>query len=62
MITKDRNAKKIEAITQLCRSAISQQVERGTKGGFGLDDYTDGQIVGEASLARKILWLIGSAY
>jgi hypothetical protein len=62
MITTDRSVKKIEAITQMCRAAISQQVERGTKGGFGLDDYTDGRIVGGASLARKILRLIGSTY
>ena len=55
MITTDRNVKKIEAIMQMCRAAISQQVERGKKSGFGLDDYTDGRIVGGASLARKIL-------
>ena len=62
MITTDRNVKKIEAITQMCRAAISQQIERGKKPGFGLDDYTDGGIVGGASLARKILHLIGSTY
>jgi len=62
MITTDRNVTKIEAITQMCRAAISQQAERGKKGGFGLDDYTDGRIVGSASLARKILRLIGSTY
>jgi len=62
MITTDRNVKQIEAITQMCRAAISQQVERGKKAGFGLDDYTDGRIVGGASLARKILRLIGSTY
>ena len=62
MITTDRNVKKIEAITQMCRAAISQQVERGKKSGFGLDDYTDGRIVGGASLARKILRVFGSTY
>ncbi len=31
MISKDRNVKKVEAITQMCRAAISQQVERGKK-------------------------------
>jgi hypothetical protein len=62
MITTDSNVKKLEAITQTCRAAISQQVERGKKAGFGLDDYTDGRIVGGASLARKILRLIGSTY
>jgi hypothetical protein len=62
MITTDRNVKKIEAITQMCRAAIAQQMERGTKGGFGLDDYTDGRLAGGASLARAILRLIGSRY
>jgi hypothetical protein len=59
-ITTDRNVKKIEAITQMCREAILQQVERGKIGGFGFDDYTDGRIAGGANLARKILVLIGS--
>jgi hypothetical protein len=62
MITMDRNVRKIESITQMCRAAISQQVERNKKAGFGLDDYTDGRIVGGASLARKILRLIGSTH
>jgi hypothetical protein len=62
MITTDSNVRKIESITQMCRAAISQQVERSNKAGFGLDDYTDGRIVGGASLARKILRLIGSTY
>lgn len=62
MIATDRNARKLEAITQMCRAAVSQQVERGKKAGFGLDDYTDGRIVGGANLARKILRLIGSTY
>jgi hypothetical protein len=62
MITTERNVGKMEAITRMCRAAISQQVERSKKAGFGLDDYTDGRIVGGASLARKILQLIGSTY
>ena len=32
------------------------------KAGFGLDDYTDGRIVGGASLAQKRLSLIGSTH
>lgn len=60
MITTDKNVKKLEAITLMCRAVILQQVERAAKGGFGLDDYTDGRIVGGGSLARKILRLIGS--
>jgi hypothetical protein len=62
MITTGMKVKKIEAITQMCRAAIAQQRERGTKGGFGLDDYTDGRIAGGASLARTILRLLGSTY
>ncbi len=31
MIATDRNVQKFEAITQMCRAAISQQVERGKK-------------------------------
>jgi hypothetical protein len=46
----------------MCNAAISKQVEQSRKGGFGLDDYTDGRIVGGASLARNILRLIGSTY
>jgi hypothetical protein len=62
MITTDKNLKKIEAITQMCRAAISQQVERGTKGGFGLDDYTDGRRVvrrysSRRSKTRELLWI-----
>ena len=62
MTTTDGKVNKVETITQMCRAAISQQVERGTISGFGLDDYTDGRIVGGASLARKILQIIGSTY
>ena len=34
MITTDRNARKIEAVTQMYRAAISQQVERTKKSWF----------------------------
>ena len=62
MITTDRNVRKIEAVTQMYRAAISQQVERTKKSWFGLDDYTAGRIVGGASLAQRSLRLIGSTY
>jgi hypothetical protein len=44
---------------KLCHNAIAKQAEQNAKGGFGLDDYTDGRIVGGASLARNILRLLG---
>jgi len=61
MIKPDKNAKKIEEIIKICQSAISNQVDKNKKGGFGIDDYTDGRIIGGASLARNILRIIGSS-
>jgi uncharacterized membrane protein len=58
----DKDSRKIEEVIKMCNAAISKQVEQSRKGGFGLDDYTDGRIVGGASLARNILRLIGSTY
>jgi hypothetical protein len=62
MIKADKDTKKIEEIIKLCHAAIAKQVEQNRKGGFGIDDYTDGRTVGGASLARNILRLIGSTY
>ena len=62
MIKADTNAKKIEEVIKMCQAAIAKQVEQNRKGGFGLDDYTDGRTIGGASLARNILRLIGSTY
>lgn len=42
-------------IAKLCQEAIEQQKKRECKLGYGLDDYTEGRIVGTANLARKIL-------
>ena len=52
---------KILAIVKLCEDAVSKQIEKNKKGGFGLDDYSDGRIIGGASLARNILRIIKSA-
>jgi hypothetical protein len=49
---------KIPEIIKLCENAISKQTLKNKKGGFGYDDYTDGRIIGGASLARNILKLI----
>ena len=62
MIKADTNAKKIEEIIKVCQAAIAKQVDQNRKGGFGLDDYTDGRTIGGASLARNILRLIGRSY
>lgn len=60
MTKPDKNAKKIEEIIKMCQSAIEKQLDKNKKGGFGIDDYTDGRIIGGASLARNILKAIGS--
>lgn len=43
---------------KLCLDAIQKQKDREVKLGYGLDDYTEGRIVGAAVLARKILKII----
>ena len=42
-------------IAPLCQQAIQEQHDRERRQGYGLDDYTEGRIVGAANLARKIL-------
>lgn len=42
-------------IAALCQQAIQEQRDRERREGYGLDDYTEGRIVGAANLARKIL-------
>lgn len=59
MITARKDLNKLEEVIKLCHNAIAKQAEQNAKGGFGLDDYTDGRIVGGASLARNILRLLG---
>lgn len=49
-------------IAALCEEAIQQQRDRECRHGYGLDDYTEGRIVGAANLARKIRRILsGSA-
>jgi len=48
-------SERLVEIAALCREAIQAQRERETRQGYGLDDYTEGRIVGAANLARKIL-------
>ncbi len=49
------DSERLIEIAALCREAIQAQRERETRQGYGLDDYTEGRIVGAANLARKIL-------
>ena len=42
-------------VEQLCLKAIEAQKQRESTVGYGLDDYTEGRIVGSAALARKII-------
>jgi hypothetical protein len=55
MPRRNLEAEKLAEIAGLCREAIQAQRERETRQGYGLDDYTEGRIVGAANLARKIL-------
>jgi len=55
MPRRNLEAEKLAEIAALCREAIQAQRERETRQGYGLDDYTEGRIVGAANLARKIL-------
>lgn len=53
---------KLNEIARLCQQAVQEQRAREQGPGYGLDDYTEGRIVGGANLARKILrTLIGEA-
>lgn len=41
-------------IMKLCNTAIEEQQRRERGLSYGLDDYTEGRIVGAANLGRKI--------
>ena len=45
---------KLDNIIIECNRAINEQNNRQKVLGYGLDDYTEGRIVGAANLARKI--------
>jgi hypothetical protein len=49
------DTEKLIRIAALCREAIQAQRDREHRQGYGLDDYSEGRIVGGANLARKIL-------
>ena len=52
-ITEDQIAK----IVKLCSEKIDDQHKHESTAGYG-EDYTDGRIVGQAALARRILLII----
>jgi hypothetical protein len=47
--------RKLSDIAAFCQQAVQEQRDRERRLGYGLDDYTEGRIVGGANLARKIL-------
>lgn len=49
---------KLNRIAAACQEAIQAQRQRETRQGYGLDDYTEGRIVGAANLARKIMRIV----
>lgn len=51
---------KLFQIAAACHEAILAQRQRESGQGYGLDDYTEGRIVGAASLARKIMRTLAS--
>jgi hypothetical protein len=55
MPRRNLEAERLAEIAALCREAVQAQREREARQGYGLDDYTEGRIVGAANLARKIL-------
>lgn len=46
--------RKLNEILKICNDAIEDQRNRERSLGYGLDDYTEGRIVGAANLARRI--------
>lgn len=49
---------KLDEIYKMCNKAIEDQKNRQRTLGYGLDDYTEGRIVGSANLARRIKRII----
>lgn len=48
----------LDEIYKICNKAIEDQKNRQRSLGYGLDDYTEGRIVGAANLARRIKRLV----
>lgn len=52
---------KLLQVAAVCQEAILAQRARESQQGYGLDDYTEGRIVGAASLARKIMRVLAGS-
>ena len=46
---------KLFRVAVMCQNAIQNQRDRERREGYGVDDYTEGRIIGAANLARGIL-------
>lgn len=55
-VTSDRD--RLFQVAAACQEAIQGQYKRESGQGYGLDDYTEGRIVGAANLARRIMRLV----
>jgi hypothetical protein len=58
----DTDQAKLLQISAACQDAIQAQRERECRQGYGLDDYTEGRIVGAANLARKVLRVLSGGH
>ena len=52
-LTKQQQ-QQLDEVYKICNKAIQEQANRQRSLGYGLDDYTEGRIVGAANLARRI--------
>jgi len=52
-LTKQQQ-QQLDDVYKICNKAIQEQANRQRTLGYGLDDYTEGRIVGAANLARRI--------
>ena len=52
-LTKQQQ-QQLDEVYKICNKAIQEQASRQRTLGYGLDDYTEGRIVGAANLARRI--------
>jgi len=53
-LTKQQQQQQLDEVYKICNKAIQEQANRQRTLGYGLDDYTEGRIVGAANLARRI--------
>lgn len=51
---------KILEVIRLCNKKIEEQKTHESNVGYGIDDYSEGRIVGSAALARRILVILQS--